>query len=191
MLDQTLEIGRVRAVATRWTIGVVALMMGVAVSASVLFAMRLRRRLSDLEDATEALARGDFDQRAPSAGDDEIGRLARSFNAMADQVQGRTLEAAGLRRVSELPQACGTVEEAFEVTEGVVPSLLPESRGVIHVINASRSLLEVASRFGLSCDADAGSSEPAIKDRWCSWCSMSTISNDSMTPTGMTRETTY
>lgn len=163
-----LESGRARASAARWAIGMVVVTMTVAIAAGVYFSMQLRRRLRDLEDAAGALARGDFDQRAPTASRDEIGRLARSFNAMADQVQARTLEAAGLRKLSGLLQACGNVKEAFDVTELVVPSLLPEARGVIHVVNASRSLLEVVTHFGLSCDADIkDSSEPAApNDCW-------------------------
>lgn len=161
------ESGRIRASATRWVIGVVVVTMGFAVAAGVIFAMQLRRRLSHLEDAAEALARGDFDQRAPTSSRDEIGRLARSFNAMADQVQGRTAEAAGLRKLSELLQACSTVQEAFDVAEMVLPSLLPESRGVIHLVNASRSLLEVTAHFGLTCDAEEASDEPsAPHDCW-------------------------
>jgi diguanylate cyclase (GGDEF)-like protein len=163
-----LDSKRIRSSATRWTIGVVLLTMGVTVSAGVIFAVQLRRRLTDLEDATEAIARGDFERRASSGDNDEIGRLAQSFNAMAEEVQERTREAAGLHKLSELLQACGTVKEAFEVIEQVVPSLLPESRGVIHLINGSRTMLEVATRFSLSCDAAGeGRSEPATpNDCW-------------------------
>lgn len=162
------ESGRIRVNATRWTIGVVMATVGLTIAAGVFFVMQIRRRLSDLEEAAEALARGDLDQRPPISSRDEIGRLARSFNTMADQVQTRTLEAAGLRKLSELLQACSSVEEAFDVTQMVVPSLLPEARGVIHVVNASRSLLEVVTHFGLSCDtAIKESSEPAApQDCW-------------------------
>jgi diguanylate cyclase (GGDEF)-like protein len=163
------ESGRVRASATRWTIVVVLATMGFAVAAGVFFANQLRRRLSDLEDTAEALARGELNGRAPISSHDEIGRLARSFNAMADQVQSRTLEAAGLRKLSEMLQACSTVKEALDVTEMIVPSLLPEARGVIHIVNSSRSLLEVTTHFGLSCgvDEDKVGSEPAApSDCW-------------------------
>ena len=51
-------------------IGMVVATMGLAVAAGVYFAMQMRRRLSDLEDAAGALARGDFDQRAPTASGD-------------------------------------------------------------------------------------------------------------------------
>jgi len=163
--ERILESGRLRASATRWIVGVVVVTMSFAVAAGVFFAMQLRRRLSGLEVAAEALARGELEQRAPASSRDEIGRLARSFNAMAEQVQGRNAEAAGLRKLSELLQACSTVKEAFDVTEMVVPSLLPESRGVIHVVNPSRSLLEVTAHFGLTCDTEGrDSTEPSAPD---------------------------
>jgi diguanylate cyclase (GGDEF)-like protein len=144
---------QVRSRATRWALFVVALTTGLAVSGGVIFAFQLRRRLGHLEDAAEAIARGEFDRRAPAALGDEIGRLARSFNSMADEVHGRTVEASGLRKMSELLQACSSVAEAFLVIERVVPSLLPGTRGVLHVINSSRSQLEQAARFGLPGDA--------------------------------------
>ncbi|HTV22313.1 MAG TPA: diguanylate cyclase [Polyangiaceae bacterium] len=166
--ERLLESGRIRSNATRWIVGMVVTSLGFAMVAGAFFAMQLRRRLTDLEIAAEALARGDFDRRAPTSGGDEIDRLAHSFNAMADQVQGRTLEAVGLRKLSELLQACSNVKEAFEVTEMVLPSLMPESRGVIHIVNASRSLLEVTTHFGLTCGAEERSSmDPsAPSDCW-------------------------
>jgi len=161
------ESGAVRSRATRWALLVVALTTGAAVGGGMIFALQLRRRLRHLEVAAEAIARGEFDRRAPERGD-EIGRLARSFNAMADEVRERTIEAAGLRRMSELLQACSSVTEAFLVVERVLPGLLPGTRGVLHVINASRSLLELAARFGLPGDTPpAPSIEPAAPtDCW-------------------------
>jgi diguanylate cyclase (GGDEF)-like protein len=132
---------------------VVVFTTGLAVTAGVIFALQLRRRLGHLEEAAEAIARGDFDRLAPVARGDEIGRLARSFNVMAHEVRERTLEAAGLRKLSELLQACGSVAEAFEVIERVLPSLLPSVSGVIHVISAARSQLDVVVRFGLPGDS--------------------------------------
>ncbi len=43
--------------------------------------------LQALSDAASRLASGDFSARAPENGDDELGRLARSFNMMADKVE--------------------------------------------------------------------------------------------------------
>ena len=152
--DRLEESGRMRASATRWALIVVVLTTGLAVAGGAMFTLQLRGRLRHLEDAAEAIARGDFDSHSFTSGSDEIARLARTFNAMAEQVRERTREAAGLRKLSELLQACGSVAEAFEVTGRVVPSLLPGSRGVIQIINSSRSQLEVVARFGLPGDPE-------------------------------------
>jgi len=165
--QRLVDSGQMRATATRWALIVVALTTGLAVAGGVVFTLQLRARLRHLEAAAEAIARGDLDGQAFATGSDEIGRVARSFNAMARQVRERTLEAAGLRKLSELLQACGSVSEAFEVTGRVVPSLLPGSRGVIQIINASRSQLEVVARFGLPGDPEpAPSQEAAPSDCW-------------------------
>jgi diguanylate cyclase (GGDEF)-like protein len=152
--ERLIESGRMRASATRWALIVVVLTTGFAVAGGAIFTLQLRSRLGHLEGAAEAIARGDFESSSIIAGSDEIARLARTFNSMAEQVRERTLEAAGLRKLSELLQACGTVAEAFEVTGRVVPSLLPGSRGVIQIINSSRSQLEVVARFGLPGDPE-------------------------------------
>jgi signal transduction histidine kinase len=47
---------------------------------------QLTRPLGGFTRAAEAIATGDLDQRVPAGRDDELGRLARSFNTMADQV---------------------------------------------------------------------------------------------------------
>jgi diguanylate cyclase (GGDEF)-like protein len=155
----------VRTDAARWAIVVVVLTMLLTVGASGYFALQLRRRLGELELTAEALAHGDLDRRAAADSNDEVGRLAQSFNVMVEQVQSRAREAAGQRKLSELLQACSNVQEAFEVTERVVPSLLPGSRVVIHILNASRSALEVATQFG--GEAERVSAEPAApSDCW-------------------------
>ena len=48
---------------------------------------RLARPLVSVTEAAEAFAKGDYDRRVPEAGTDEVGRLAASFNFMAEKVQ--------------------------------------------------------------------------------------------------------
>src|SRR6185503_3350672 len=47
----------------------------------------VRRRLRAVQDATERIGLGDLGARAPDEGGDEVAALARSFNAMAGQLQ--------------------------------------------------------------------------------------------------------
>jgi signal transduction histidine kinase len=54
---------------------------------ALLLARSIARPITHLTRATEAIARGQYDHRVPIKGGDEIGRLAASFNAMAEQVQ--------------------------------------------------------------------------------------------------------
>ena len=65
---------------------------GVALVASLglalLIARSISRPLAGITRASEAMARGNYEQQIPVKGRDEIARLARSFNGMAAQVSG-------------------------------------------------------------------------------------------------------
>ena len=60
---------------------VIALLLGLGVIASVI------RPLRSLVTAADALRQGDLDTRAPIAAEDEVGKLGRAFNAMAEVLQ--------------------------------------------------------------------------------------------------------
>lgn len=64
----------------------------------------LTRPLLDVTQASEALAAGDLEQRVSVPRNDELGRLARSFNTMAEQVSRshHHLEAQVAERTQEL-----------------------------------------------------------------------------------------
>jgi two-component system sensor histidine kinase BaeS len=73
------------------TIGLVAggvLVVGTAVIAVVVFGPT-RRRLKQVQDASERLGAGEASARAPEEGGDEVSALARSFNRMADELTSR------------------------------------------------------------------------------------------------------
>lgn len=63
-----------------------ALMLLIASGAGYLVAQALSRRIRRLETAAEKVAAGDFSQRIPIDGDDELGDLARAFNEMQGQL---------------------------------------------------------------------------------------------------------
>ena len=54
---------------------------------ALLLARSIARPITRLTQATEAIARGQYDHRVQAKGNDEIGRLGASFNAMATQVE--------------------------------------------------------------------------------------------------------
>ena len=69
-------------------IGGTVLAIGTALIALVVFGP-VRRRLKDVQGATERLGTGDLSARAPEHGGDEVAALARSFNQMADELAAR------------------------------------------------------------------------------------------------------
>jgi two-component system sensor histidine kinase BaeS len=73
------------------TTGVVAggvLIVGTALIALLIFGPT-RRRLREVQSATERLGAGDLSARAPERGRDEVTAVARSFNRMADELAAR------------------------------------------------------------------------------------------------------
>ncbi len=65
--------------------GSLALLLAVIMAAII--AGSVVRPLRTMAAAAEAIARGDYDQRVPQAGPDEVQRVAGSFNSMAAQVK--------------------------------------------------------------------------------------------------------
>lgn len=78
-----------------------------AVVLSLLLRTAVARRLSRLTEDTEALRRGELGRRSRVHGGDEVGRLARAFNAMADRLSGHAqyLEQEVRLRTRELESA--------------------------------------------------------------------------------------
>jgi signal transduction histidine kinase len=66
-----------------------AVAVPLAMLAAVLLSRTVAQPVRRLTAASEAIARGDFDQRIRLDREDEIGRLARSFTAMAERVGER------------------------------------------------------------------------------------------------------
>jgi signal transduction histidine kinase len=74
-----------------------------ALLAAVLLTRRITAGLADLAHAADAIARGELDRTIPVTAQDEVGRLARAFNAMtvslrttlAELAQRRSLAAVG------------------------------------------------------------------------------------------------
>jgi len=103
-----------------WTGVVVALAaaVGLALLATAVIALRITRSLRQLSAATSAVAAGSFREPIPAGGMDEVGVLARSFNAMA----------ARLRQLDEMK------EEFFATLSHELRSPLTSVREASHLL---------------------------------------------------------
>lgn len=86
MLRKSNRALRIARTATGILIGAAAIALLVGWFTSSLLTRRLLRPLSVLAQAVNRLSEGDFQARAAAESQDEIGQLARQFNAMADHL---------------------------------------------------------------------------------------------------------
>ncbi len=91
-MQQTLDRlnGPERALLTRINYGILqagALALGISVLLSYLLSRRITRPITVMHGAAMRMSRGDFSQRVPVIGNDEIGELARAFNHMAGSLE--------------------------------------------------------------------------------------------------------
>ncbi len=77
------QLGPTMSVVAAGVLGVGTVLIALVVFGPV------RRRLKDVQHATERLGAGDLSARAPEHGSDEVAALARSFNQMADELARR------------------------------------------------------------------------------------------------------
>ncbi|HEY2992903.1 MAG TPA: ATP-binding protein [Methylomirabilota bacterium] len=112
------EVARLEA--RTWTGVVVALAgaVGLALLATAVIALRITRSLRRLSAATSAVAAGSFREPIPVGSNDEVGVLARSFNAMA----------ARLRQLDEMK------EEFFATLSHELRSPLTSVREASHLL---------------------------------------------------------
>ena len=128
------------------------------------------RRVRRLVGAAERLRAGDLSSRAAVGGSDEIGDLARAFDAMAARLETmvaeeqearealagrvnalvaeRTHEVSLLNQMSELLQACLTPEEAYAVVGQMVGQFFPEEAGAVLVMSTSRDGVRAVAGWG-------------------------------------------
>jgi signal transduction histidine kinase len=98
---------------TMGIIGIVLVAFG-AVGATLLLRRGILRPIRSVAGASETLAAGDLSARVPDDRHDELGDLARAFNAMADSLEKQQRELAS--RAAELEQSNRELEDYASVT---------------------------------------------------------------------------
>jgi signal transduction histidine kinase len=125
--------------------------------------LRVVRPIRRVSNATQRLAGGNFEDRVPATGPDEIGELGRSFNAMAESLtqSRRDLES----RNADLERLANVLRAVLDSTvDGI---LLTDLDGNVQLAN--RPMIAFTRDVGISQEGDAVdrllSIEPRIADR--------------------------
>ncbi|MEO8196194.1 MAG: diguanylate cyclase [Thermoanaerobaculia bacterium] len=137
-------------IATWVALGSLALALALGLASALGLARRLAVSLSSVGRATERLAAGDLRQRLLEVEGNDIGRLARSFNQLADRITTREREVVLLHDLGQLLQSASDEEEAYRVVARLVPALVPGTSGALYTLNNSRNELLRRATFGLA-----------------------------------------
>jgi two-component system response regulator HydG len=108
--------------------GLTLIILLLSLTGTHLFVRRMIRPLSELALATKKIEKGEANVRVQVQGDDEVGRLAASFNHMVDRTEDYT------RRLEEQTME---LERAYDQTKTFC--------GIVQEIGALRSLGEIGS----------------------------------------------
>jgi two-component system sensor histidine kinase BaeS len=100
------------------------LIVGTALIAFIVFGPA-RKRLKDVQAATEQLGAGDLSARAPESGGDEVTALARAFNKMAEElaIRARALEASDNARRQLLADVSHELMTPLTAMRGYIETL--------------------------------------------------------------------
>lgn len=121
----------------------------------------LVRRIGTLSRGAEILGQGDFTYRLPALGPDELGDLARSYNLMAENIEGTTTSRDSLdREVDERKLIEVQLKHVLESVPSGLVLIAPD--GTIEMINAATETL-----FGYSRGELVGqSSDLLLGEHW-------------------------
>lgn len=155
-LTQRLE-GKARSgrIAGWLAVGNLALALGLGLALALAVAGRLMVSLRRVGRAAEKLAAGDLRQRVTEVEGEDLERLARSFNQLADRVAERDREVALLHDMGQLLQAANDEEEAFRIVGQTLPALVPGVSGALYTADRGGSDLVQRVIFGETSRAGA------------------------------------
>ena len=144
VLQAQAEVARLEA--RTWTGVVVALATSLALAllTTAIIALRITRSLRRLSAATSAVAAGSFREPIPTGGNDEIGVLARSFNAMAARLRqlDEMKEEFFATLSHELRSPLTSVREASHLlADHVAGPLAPKQARLVEIIQRSSDRL--------------------------------------------------
>jgi two-component system sensor histidine kinase GlrK len=138
------EIARLERRTWNGVVVALATALVLALLVTAVIALRITRSLRRLSAATTAVAAGSFREPIPVGGRDEVGTLARAFNAMADRLrQHDELKEEFFATLShELRSPITSVREAAHLlADGVPGPLTPKQARMVDIIRRSTDRL--------------------------------------------------
>ena len=137
--------------AAKLGVGLLLVVALVALGLSVALSTRITRSLQRMADAASAVAAGDLQRTIDETADDEIGRVARAFNAMTDSLRRTLGELAGQRALAavgefaaslshEVRNSLTAVRIDLQHARRHLPSDDPDARLVARALDSVRRL---------------------------------------------------
>ncbi len=111
--------------------------LAVTIILGILISRSITRPINDLTDSAEAVARGDFGRRTKADSEDEIGRLSKAFNKMADQLGKSLTEISGEKNKLEIVLKT--------MADGLIAA--DELGRIVHINKAALEMLGVTEGF--------------------------------------------
>lgn len=141
----------------------VALLIGVTIF--YLLRARITRRIMDVSSTAAAIAGGDLAARTRVRGTDEIGRLAASFNALADEtekrkdhleemVEFRVRELSGLYSVVEATSRSLDLNTMLPVVLKQVLRIMGEEQGIVFLREEKTGVVRPVVHRGFTPESD-------------------------------------
>ncbi len=136
--------------------GVLAAMVMIGLVLSIFMRSVMQSSMKQAAEAARDVAAGNLVRRMAVPSDDELGRMARSFNTFLDDLQGTMVKAAeGGRMISF---QANTLEQTSRVMSRGVGSIVAE---VGSVAAASEEMASTSEEIARNCTVAAGSSANA------------------------------
>lgn len=126
-----------------------------AAGTALLVSRRVSRSVSLLAEGSRKIAQGNYRQRLPEAGRDELGALAQHFNQMAQALQG--VEQSRVELISSVAHELRTPLSALQAySEGLADRVVPPEEAAKQIAREVKAMSRLVDDLSLVSKVEAG-----------------------------------